>query len=455
MDAARIKALNRCEIRKGSFVVYWMQASQRVEFNHVLLFAIEKANGLKLPLFVFFCLVDDYPSANYRHYKFMLEGLAELSKKLAELGIGFHAFKHPSPPEAFAKFAEGGAALAVVDRGYTRIQKKWRDEAARLIKCPLFQIESDVVVPVEMASCKEEYSAATFRPKMRRLLDRFMGEKFSMPKIEVRDARINPTMTDRLDISSPGKVLSGLKIDRSVSSAEFAGGYGNAKKLLRAFISDKLPLYAEFARDPGRNVLSGLSPYLHFGQISSLEVAQEVSRGGFRCDEFLDELIVRRELAVNFVNFNKDYDNYSCIPAWAGDSLAKHAKDRREYIYSLDRLENADTHDRYWNGCQKEMLRTGKMHGYMRMYWGKKVVEWTKSPEEAFEILLRLNDRHELDGRDPNGYAGVAWCFGKHDRPWTERMIFGKIRYMNAAGLERKFNMDEYFRRLSPTRRER
>lgn len=471
----RIQKLNNCEIRNGSFVLYWMQASQRTVFNHALNFAIHQANKLNLPLITVFFLVENFPSANFRHFKFMLDGLAVTARELIRSGSGFYAAKTQSPSDAFAKIAKN-TAIAIVDRGYTRIQKKWRAEAGKILKIPLFQVESDVIVPVEIASAKEEFSAATLRPKIQKLKEKFLTEKFSRPKLiksfsefagkiantqsidyDVLKKTLAASLRTELLIyesDAPNargqnldETLKSLKIDRSVSEGSFRGGYGEAKKILKIFINEKLPLYAKFARDPSQNVLSNLSPYLHFGQISPLEIAQEVLNSEHRADEFLEELIVRRELAINFVHYNQDYDNFNCIPDWAKESLAKHVKDKRQYIYSENELERAETHDSYWNACQREMLKTGKMHSYMRMYWGKKVIEWTKSPEEAYEILVKLNDKYELDGRDPNGYAGIAWCFGKHDHPWQERNILGKIRYMNAQGLERKFNIKKYLQK--------
>lgn len=233
----------------------------------------------------------------------------------------------------------------------------------------------------------------------------------------------------------------------------FRGGSSEAEGLLHDFISRKLDCYAEGRSDPGRDCLSSMSPYFHFGQISPLEVALRVRRaddaGQDDKEACLEELIVRRELSMNFCHYNPRYDALACLPDWARTTLEEHADDRREHLYDREALEAGATHDPYWNAAQQEMVRTGKMHGYMRMYWGKKILEWTAHPEEAFRIALELNDQYELDGRDPNGYAGVAWCFGKHDRAWAERDIFGKIRFMSASGLERKFDMDAYVRRVN------
>jgi deoxyribodipyrimidine photo-lyase len=252
-------------------------------------------------------------------------------------------------------------------------------------------------------------------------------------------------------LADPEKLLARLDIDRSVPPVSaFRGGYSQARKLLREFIDHKLDHYDERTNDPSLDFTSHLSPYLHFGQISPLEVALAVAEApGPNEEAFLEQLIVRRELSMNFVHYNPAYDTYDCLPDWAKATLAEHEKDPRPYIYSEDELEQAQTHDPYWNAAQLEMVRAGKMHNYMRMYWGKKILEWSPTPREAFETALRLNNRYELDGRDPNGFTGVAWCFGKHDRPWQERPVFGRVRYMNAAGLERKFKMDAYVAKVA------
>jgi deoxyribodipyrimidine photo-lyase len=266
-----------------------------------------------------------------------------------------------------------------------------------------------------------------------------------------------PLRRDSLGLRFDGVGLSDLDtspealgIDRAVSRQTFyVGGSAEAKSRLDDFVGGKLHDYAGKRSDPSLGIQSNMSPYLHFGQVSPLEVALRVRESAApqeAKDAYLEELIVRRELSLNFVHFNPRYDSFDCLPGWAQSTLERHGRDHREYLYSLEELEAAGTHDPYWNAAMREMTVTGKMHNYMRMYWGKKILEWTPSPRGAFEAALRLNNRYFLDGRDPNSFAGVAWVFGKHDRPWAERPIFGKVRYMNANGLRRKFNMDDYVR---------
>ncbi|NTV53871.1 MAG: deoxyribodipyrimidine photo-lyase [Syntrophaceae bacterium] len=451
---SRIQPLNGRSIQDGRYVLYWMQASQRLECNHALEYAVGEANSRNLPVVVVFGLTDRFPEANLRHYAFMLEGLEEVRRGLYNRGIRF-ALLHRSPELAATALAEE-AALVVADRGYLRIQRQWRNHVAKNSPCAVVQVESDAVVPVETASPKEEYTAGTLRPKLQRILEGYLAPLKDRP---VR----RDSLTFRLDVDTVEdfpSLLKKMKIDRAVSPVRaLRGGTDRANALLDEFIAKKIRHYDELRSDPGLDYSSHLSPYLHFGQISPLTVALRVS--GERSipaaarESFLEELIVRRELSMNFVFYNGRYDEYECLPDWARKTLAEHAKDRRDYRYGPEQWESAGTHDPYWNAAQREMMITGKMHNYMRMYWGKKLLEWSRTPAEAFRTALWLNNKYELDGRDPNGFAGVAWCFGKHDRAWFERKVFGKIRYMNDAGLKRKFDMDAYLKNVAALGKDR
>lgn len=444
----RLKSLNDKNIRKGDYVLYWMQASQRSECNHALEYAVRRADELKLPMVAFFGLTPDYPGANERHYAFLLEGLAEVRALLAAKGVQL-VIRIVSPERGAAEMAER-AALAVVDRGYTRTQRIWRTRAAEAMDCVLIQVETDAVVPVETASPKEEWSAATFRPKMRALRDEFLK---ALPERKPRRDSLGLEL-DSLDLKDPETVLAGLPIDRSVKRTRFfAGGPSEARGRLRRFLKDRLDHFAELRNIPTLDAQSHLSPYLQFGQISPLQAARAaMEAGGPGVEPFLEELLVRRELSLNFVHYNPGYDQWEAVPAWARAALAGHAADARPALYTPRELEEARTQDPYWNAAQDEMRITGKMHGYMRMYWGKKILEWSRSAETAFRIALALNNKYELDGRGPNGFAGVAWCFGKHDRPWPSRPVFGTVRSMNAAGLRRKFDADQYVRMIERLR---
>jgi deoxyribodipyrimidine photo-lyase len=441
----RIKELNKKPIARKKYVLYWMQQAQRSEYNHALEYAIDQANKMNKPVVVCFGIADNFPDANERHYYFMLEGLKDVERALAARGIQI-IVQHGSPEIIAAKLARD-ASFVVTDCGYLKIQRKWRVYVADNAPCLVVQVETDVVVPVGTASTKEEYSAATIRNKIRKNLGAFL---IPVRKINVRNHSLHLRF-EKLPIDDTERTMRMLKIDRSVARVEYyRGGTNTAQRLLRDFIKNKLDHFSEERNDPSKNTLSSMSPYLHFGQISPLYVALQVNATQSNSKtSFLEELIVRRELSMNYVLYNPQYAYFDGLPGWARKTLDQHRKDRRQYTYTLRQLENAETHDEYWNAAQKEMLVYGKMHGYMRMYWGKKIIEWTRKPEEAFEIALYLNNKYELDGRDPNGFTGVAWCFGKHDRPWPERRIFGKVRYMNADGLKRKFHIEAYVDRIA------
>lgn len=440
----RIKILKDMEISQGDYVLYWMQHSQRISYNHALNHAITISNNIKKPLLVTFVINEEFPNSNMRHFYFMIEGLKEVEKGLKDLGIKFLILKG-NPVNRVVETAKE-SSVVITDRGYTKVEKDWRERISNNLDKRFIQVETDVIIPVEELSNKEEYSAATIRRKINLILNDYLEELHM-------EAYMNKSIIDlesEVDISNVESIIKELNIDKGVSKSKIhIGGYSKAKENLNDFINNKLTDYNQFKNDPSKDILSNLSPYLHFGQISPLEVVLELREVAANVkDGFLDELIVRRELSYNFTTYNENYDNPACLPQWAINSLTTHSEDKREYNYSLEELELGKTHDRYWNAAQKEFVITGKMNGYMRMYWGKKVIEWTSTYELAYEYLLYLNDKYSLDGRDPNGYAGIAWVFGKHDRPWIERKIFGKIRYMNDKGLERKFDMIAYLNKV-------
>jgi deoxyribodipyrimidine photo-lyase len=441
----RIQGLNDAPIRSGRYVLYWMQASQRARCNHALEYAIRQANERKQPLVALFGLTDRYPEAQERHYAFLLEGLRETQQVLRERGVNL-LVRRESPEIAAVRLA-ADASLVVTDRGYTRLQKAWRHDVAAGAACRVVQVESDVIVPVQVASDKREYSAATLRPKIHRQLSKYLVPLEATPLVRsLLDVPMESWPIEDVDAA-----LADLRIDRTAGRVRaFTGGASQANRWLTAFIERKLRRYATERNDPGLDIQSHQSPYLHFGQVGALEIALAIqaARGVSReaRDGYLEELIVRRELAINFVHYESHYDAYGSLPAWARRCLAAHGADPRPVTYSAAQLERAATADPYWNAAMREMLITGKMHNYMRMYWGKKILEWTRDPRRAFRGLLTLNNRYFLDGRDPSSFANVAWCFGLHDRPWGERAIFGQVRYMNAAGLERKFDMGAYLR---------
>ncbi len=439
----RIQRLNQKPITKQRYVLYWMQQSQRADWNHALEHAIEHANLLHQPVLVGFGLTEKYPDANLRHFAFMLEGLRETRRALEERGIGMTIKK--GSPEAVALDLARDASLVVCDRGFLRHQKQWRTKVALRADVEVVQVETDTAVPVETASDKAEFGARTFRPKVRAPLEDYLRRPHArLPREDSMD------IADRgLELDDLAAVLAGLQVDRSVPPVEaFHGGITEARRRLDDFLCGRLAGYSEHRSRPELDHASHMSPYLHFGQISPVEIAARV----LECNEapeadrnaFLDELIVRRELAHNFVHFNPEYDRFEALPTWARTTLQEHAGDPRPQTYNADQLEAAETRDPYWNAAMLEMKQTGYLHNYMRMYWGKKILEWSANPETAYYTTLTLNNRYFLDGRDPTSYANVGWIFGLHDRPWFEKPIFGSVRYMSAGGLERKADMEAY-----------
>jgi deoxyribodipyrimidine photo-lyase len=445
---SRIKFLNNNKFQNGEYIVYWMQQSQRTDYNHALEYSIRLANNNNLPLIIFFGITDSFPEANLRHYYFMLQGLNEVSTNLTKANIQMF-ISYISPELGICKFSEKAATI-ITDTGYTHIQKKWRTYAAQNIKCPLVQIESDVIVPVETAYFKEAYNAGIFRKQINKVLPNYLIPLKST-KIKNSSLNVKIDFIKKINIHNIDNCIKDLKIDKSITPIKiFTGGPTTAKNKLKSFIANKLINYNTLSNDPTSECTSKLSPYLHFGHISPLYIALEILKNNYLLeDNFLEQLIIRRELSMNFVYYNINYDSLKCLPAWAYKSLQDNQIFDRPYNYSLDIFEQANTHDKFWNAAQKELLLTGIMHGYMRMYWCKKIIEWTKNIKTAFEYAIYLNNKYALDGRDPNSFAGTAWSFGKHDRPWQDRAIFGKIRYMNQAGLKRKFNIDNYVKRIN------
>jgi deoxyribodipyrimidine photo-lyase len=445
IEAERIAKLNDRPDRDGAYVLYWMQQSQRASFNPALELAVGIGNDRKLPVVVGFGLMDDYPEANARHYTFMLQGLQEVAATLAGRGIAFVIRR--GAPDAVALGLAADAAVVVCDAGYLRHQRLWRRRLAEGAGCPVLRVEGDAVVPVALVSAKAEHAARTIRPRILRLRDQFL--KPLTEQEVVRDAGALGLVSD-VDLADVDAAVAALKLDRSVPPVQrLKGGTSQARRRLEAFCA-AFTGYASGRNQPADWRCSFMSPYLHFGQISAVEIAltaRDAMAGSVEDKaSYLEELIVRRELAINNVVYNGAYDRYDGVPDWARRTLAEHARDVRPHLYSTEELAAAETHDPYWNASMREMAHTGFMHNYMRMYWGKKILEWSKDAETAFATTLMLNNRYFLCGRDPNAYTNVAWCFGLHDRAWTERPIFGKVRYMNAAGLERKFDIGRYVR---------
>lgn len=445
INEKRIRTLK--EVMPGAGpVVYWMSRDQRAHDNWALLFSQELALEDKKNLAVVFTLVPQFLGAAIRQYDFMIKGLMELEKELERYNIPFFILTG-DPSVEIAKFiTEHKVSKLVTDFDPLKIKRKWKREVSEKTNVPFYEVDAHNIVPCFYVSQKPEFGAYTIRPKIHTKLPEFLDE---FPELKKMNGS-SMLSSARIDWK---KIYSSLKVDEKVKPVDWLkSGESVAHKALQDFIENKFDKYAALRNDPNADVLSNLSPYLHFGQISAQRVALVVNNLGDHpsADSFLEELIVRKELSDNFCYYNFNYDSFNGFPDWAKNTLNDHRKDEREFVYSLTEFEESKTHEDLWNAAQNELVKTGKLHGYMRMYWAKKILEWSKSPEEAMKIAVYLNDKYELDGRDPNGYTGCAWAIGGvHDRAWTERPVFGKIRYMNRNGAKRKFDIEKYISRFS------
>jgi deoxyribodipyrimidine photo-lyase len=419
-----------------------MQRSQRGLDNPALNLAIAIGNEVGRPVLAVFGLTADYPEAQRRHYRFLVEGLVDASADLTARGVPL-VVRLGRPDQVVPGVAEEvGASLVVGDENPVRVGQKWREAVAQRLKVPFYVVDADVVVPTSLFP-REEFAARTLRPKIHKVWEEYLKP---LPSLVARVRFTGPP--PRGEDVDPDALMSRLKVGGVSEVLGYLGGTREAMRRLKRFLAERLDRYATDRNEPTPYMTTELSAHLHFGHISPLTIALEaIKSDGPResIDSLLEELIVRRELAINFVARNPEYDRLSGCPGWALKTLAAHAGDRRPVIYTVKQLEAAETHDPLWNAAQQEMVITGRMHNYLRMYWAKKILEWTPDAETAFHIALDLNDRYEMDGRDPNGYAGVAWAIGgKHDRPWPERPIFGTVRFMSYESTRKKFDSAGY-----------
>ena len=477
----------------GRFVLLWVQSAQRAKHNEALEFAAQRANERGVPLLAVFAGTGDFPHANESHLAFMYEGLCQLRETLeTERGVRLLAFC--GDPGEVILAASARATEVVVDAGYVRVVRKWRQRVATGADCRVTEVESEVVIPAFApggSAGRPEPAAATFRPKVlarlpalteaelvptpldpaHRVVDcdaalallrggrESSGEGSSSEVgVDVPDGDATPRMPfpelpleagvdaclDALDAAYDGR-----GVDRSVRrcGGYHVGGEAEAHRKLERFLATRLTAYAGKRNDMGLGLQSHLSPHVHYGQISVVYITHtvrkmaterpEVRRG---VDKYVDELVVRRELAVNFALNNPKYDRYEGLPGWARRTLAEHSGDARAYVYTAAQFEAGATHDALWNAGQRELVVSGKQHNYMRMYWAKKILEWSESPEEGWEIAIHLNNKYSLDGRDVASYTGVGWCWGLHDREFPEAAVTGTIRRMSESGMRSKYN---------------
>lgn len=474
VERERVRTLNDAHANtKGSHVVYWMNNSVRVRHNPALEEAAHMAASMEQALRVIYLMdvtAQDNQPLPERHASFLLQGLADVAASLQQRKVPFVVLSPEAEADVAIPAMAKDASAVVTDASYLRPGIATRKRAARALQVPLVVVEADVVVPVETATNKAEHAARTIRPKINRLRDDFLEplEQVALPYQEqgdgkwdvtddwVQDGRKTEGRIDPVDVKKHDDVLASLQgLDRGAPLVSaFKGGEKEAQEVLKAFLKERLREYGPGRNEPSKQLQSDLSPYLRAGNISPVDIALQTldfakgKKSGMKesLDSFLEELIVRRELAANACWFNPDkYDAYEhIVPSFARASLELHKADKRPTTYTYEELEAGLTHDDYWNAAQLEMVVRGKQHGYMRMYWVKQIIGWVDDPAVAMNYGLRLNNRWELDAVDPNSYAGVIWCFGLHDQGWKERPIWGKVRYMNDAGLKRKFNMAAY-----------
>ena len=446
----RIRKCNQAPLRPGArYVLYRCSVNRRVEANHALTFVVELANHLGLPVLFYEQLGCEYPYASDRLHTFALQGSTETAARAARLGIGYALdlrWRRRSGDAGWRSALARAAALVVDDYPYGLIAQT---EVAQ------YAVDSSCIVPMRTWD-ERAYAAYSLRPKMRRILDRFLRP---VPALRVHHrfrVAVPEFHTPVLPAAIP-ELVGRCEIDHSVPpSAQFPGGRAEALRRLRRFLRSRLRRYARHKNDPAMHATSDLSPYLHGGYLSSLEVAlaaQNYARENrLMADEFLEELIVRRELAFNFACHTELPHSLRVLPEWARATLQRHKRDRRDPAYAREQFDAGATDDDLWNATQRELRVRGKIHGYFRRYWGKKILEWSRTPEDALQTMIYLNDRYALDGQDPNSYANILWCFGLHDRPWPERPVYGTVRSMSRAGMERKTDVPAYLREIEALR---
>lgn len=427
--------------------------NRRVDANHALIHAAGIANNAGLPVLYYEGLTCSYPYANDRLHTFLLQNVPDTARRLKALGIGYAFYlrrRRSDPDDALYRLA-GRAACVVTDDYPTFVARRYNASVPGKLDVPYYAVDSSCIVPMSRFD-KRQYAAYTMRPKIHKLLPGYL-EPPAAVKVERPWTGPVPEWHTEVTPDAIPALVASCEIDHSVRpSLAYRGGRSEAFHRLEHFLAGNLRRYARHRNEPSAHATSNLSPYLHFGNLSSLEVAlavrERAKRDRLIADGFLEELIVRRELAFNFARYSDDPERLDNLPAWALETLRAHAGDPRSPVYTRQQFESAETHDALWNATQKELLLRGKIHGYYRMYWGKKIVEWSPAPEEALATMIYLHDRYALDGRDPATFTNILWCLGLHDRPWFERPVFGTVRYMSLDGMKRKTDVDAYLREI-------
>lgn len=451
----RVRILNDSAAREDAeYVLYWTQMDRRVEANFGLAYASRLANERGLPLLVYEGLTCTYKEANDRIHTFMLQAVPETEKRMKALGAGycFYLRRKRSDANDMLYRLAAKAAVVVTDDYPAFIAAGHNASVPAKIGVPYYAVDSSCIVPMNRIE-KRNYGAYTIRPRIHKLLPEYLK---AAPEVKLtrRWHGALPDWHTEVTAKKIAELVASCDIDHSVPpSISYEGGRLAAEKHLAHFLEKNLRRYARERNEPSQHATSDLSPYLHFGHIASLEAALGAQRQAREhhliADEFLEELIVRRELAFNFARFATNMESFDDLPDWCKENMRKHAADPRDPVYTRAQLEAAETHDPLWNATQKELLLRGKIHGYYRMYWGKKIIQWSPDYEAALHAMIHFHDRYALDGRDPNTYTNILWCFGLHDRPWPERPIFGTFRYMVFEGMKRKTNIQAYMNEIA------
>jgi len=449
----RVRRLNDAPMQTGKYVLYWAQMNRRADSNHAFAYAAGLANDAQLPLLVYEGLTCSYPHANDRFHTFLLEGVPENQRRFRALGAGycFHLRRrHADPDDAFYRLAKHAAAV-VTDDYPTFVAREHNARVPAKLPVPYFVVDASCIVPMNLFE-KREYAAYTLRPRIKARLAEYLAPVVSV-RLKCKFELPPPKLHTEVSGANIAELVASCEINHEIRpSTAFRGGSLEAQRRLRYFLKKNLARYAGESNQPSAHATSNLSPYLHFGQIAAIRIAIDVRNHARKhklmADEFLEELIVRRELAFNFARHTDGLESLDVLPDWARRTLERHDRDKRPFLYSSLQLERAETHDELWNATQKEMLLRGKIHGYYRMYWGKKIIEWTRSHADALAFMISIHDRYALDGRDPNTYTNILWCFGLHDRAWAERPVFGQIRYMLYEGMQRKTDVEAYIREI-------
>lgn len=480
MNLLRISQLNdRPANHSGGYVLYWMIANRRANWNYSLDRAVKLAKEHNKPLLVFEALRCNYRWASDRLHSFVIDGMRDNAEAFAERGITYYPYleQHVGQSDGLIEQLASEAVAVVTDDFPTFFLPRMLRKLAERIPCQFEAIDSNGMLPIR-ATNKVFSRAFDFRRYLQKELKQFLvecpEENALATSLSLGSYQLPNEVTDRWPIANlENPQIDQLPIDHDVKPAKIKGGSLTATKTLRSFLKHRFERYGEDRNRIDDSAASGISPYLHFGHLSSHQVFAEVvklegwklsqlsektngSRNGWwgaseTFESFIDEFITWREVGYNFCSKRDDYARYSSLPDWAKQTHADHADDRREYLYSLEEFESAQTHDSLWNAAQTELTTTGRMHNYLRMLWGKKIYEWSPSAKSALKTMIHLNNKYALDGRNPNSYSGIFWVLGRYDRAWgPERPIFGKIRYMSSDNTARKINVKEYVKRFDP-----